>query len=82
MQGTSSLLWRFNPLLLRLLGMISLSFLFSRSSRGSALDLALPLHVGHLRASVLRSERMGLKEQWIRGSGSLRPGGGRGADAG
>ena len=34
--------------------------------RGSALDLAPPLHVDHLRAFVLRSDRMGLKEQLIR----------------
>ena len=31
------------------------------------MDLALPLHVGCLRASVLRSDRTGLKEQLIRG---------------
>ena len=67
MQGTSSCLWRFNPLLLRLLGEISLSLLCLHSSLGSALDLAPRLHVGHLRASVLRSDRMGLKEQVIRG---------------
>ena len=52
MQGTSSWLWTFNPLLLRLLGEISLSLLCSNSSWGSALDLASPLCVGHLRASV------------------------------
>ena len=56
-----------NPLLLRLLGEISLSLLCSHSSWGSALDLALPLHVGHLRASVPRSDRWGLKERLIRG---------------
>ena len=67
MQGTSGWLWRFNPLLLRLLGEISLSLLCSHSSRGSALDLAPPLHVGCLRASVLPSDRTGLKEQLIRG---------------
>ena len=65
--GTSSWLWRFNPLLLRLLGEISLSLLCSHSSQGSALDLDPPLRVGHLRASVLRSDRMGLKEQLLRG---------------
>ena len=65
MQGTSSWLWRLNPLLLRLLGEISLSLLCSHSSRGSALDLVLPLRVGRLRASVLRSDRTGLKEQLI-----------------
>ena len=75
-------MWRFNPLLLRLLGEISLSLLCSHSSWGSALDLALLLHVGRLRASVFHSDRMGLKEQLIGGSGSLRPGGGRGTDAG
>ena len=67
MQGTSRWLWRFNPLLLRLLEEISLSLLCSHSSWGSVLDLALPLHVGRLRASVLLSDRMGLKEQLIRG---------------
>ena len=41
--GTSSCLWSFNPLLLRLLGEISLSLLCSYSSRGSALDLDPPL---------------------------------------
>ena len=50
--GTSRCLWRFNPLLLRLLGEISLSLLCSHSSWCSALDLASPLHVGRLRASV------------------------------
>ena len=30
------------------------------------MDLALPLHVGHLRESVLCSDRTGLKEQLIR----------------
>ena len=50
-----------------MLGEISLSHLCSHSSRGSALDLALPLHVGRLRVSVLRSDRMGLKEQLLWG---------------
>ena len=67
MHGTSSWLWRFNPLLLRLLGEISLSLLCSHSSWGSALDLALPLRVGHLRVSILCSDRTGLKWQLIRG---------------
>ena len=31
------------------------------------MDVAPPLHVGRLRASVLRSDRTGLKEQLIRG---------------
>ena len=52
---------------MRLLGEISLSLLCSHSSLGSALDLAPPLRVGHLRASVLCSDRRGLKEQLIRG---------------
>ena len=60
-------MWRFNPLLLRLLGEISLSLLCSHSSRGSALDLSPPVRVGHLRASSSRSDRTGLKEQLIRG---------------
>ena len=83
MQGSSDSLWRFNPLLLRLLGEISLSLLCSHSSQGSALDLDPPLRIGHLRVSVLRPERTGLKEQLIR---ELRltqaKGGGRGTDAG
>ena len=75
MQGTSSGLCRFNPLVLRLLGEISLSLLCSHSSWGSALDLDPPLSVGHLRASVLCPDRMGLKEQLIRGLWLIRAGG-------
>ena len=67
MQGTSSWLWSFNPLLLRLLGEISLSLLSLHSSWGSALDLAPLLCVGRLRASVLHSDRTGLKEQLLWG---------------
>ena len=59
-------MWRFNPLLLKLLGEIPLSLLCSHSSCGSALDLALPLLAGRLRASLLPSDRAGLKEQLIR----------------
>ena len=66
--GTSSCLWSFNPLLLRLLGEISLSLLCSHSSWASALDLDPLLRVGRLRASVLPSHRMGLKEQLLRGA--------------
>ena len=65
--GTSSCLWSFNPLLLRLLGEISLSLLCSYNSQGSALDLDPPLRVGRLRASVLRSYRTVLKEQLLWG---------------
>ena len=65
--GTSSCLWSFNPLFLRLLGKISLSLLCSYSSRDSALDLDPPLHVGRLRASVPRPDRTGLQEQLHRG---------------
>ena len=79
--GTSCL-WSFNPLLLRLLGEIPLSLLCSHSSRGSALDLAPPLRVGRLRASVLCSDRTGLKEQLIRGFWLTRAGGGRGTECG
>ena len=75
-------LWRFNPLLLRLLREISLTLLCSHSSWGSALDLDPPLRVGRLRASVLHLDRTGLKKQLIRVSGSLRPGGGRGTECG
>ena len=60
-------MWRFNPLLLRLHGEISLSLLCSHSSWGPNLDLALPLHVGHPLASVLHPARRGLKEWLIRG---------------
>ena len=65
--GTSSCLWSFNLLLLRLLGEISLSLLCSHSSRCSALDLDPPLCVGPLRASLPCPDRTGLKEQLIRG---------------
>ena len=61
-------MWGFNPLLLRLHGEISLSLLCSHSSRGSALDLALPLHVGRPLASVLHPDRkQPLKDRLIRG---------------
>ena len=49
-----------------MLGEISLSIIFSHSSWGSPLDLAPPLHVGRLRASVPHPDRTGLKEQLIR----------------
>ena len=73
-------LWSFNPMLLRLLGEISLSLLCSHSSRGSALDLAPPLRVGRLRASVLRSDRTGLKEPLLRGLWLTLAGGGSGTE--
>ena len=60
-------MWGFNSLLLRLHGEISLSLLCSYSSWGSALDLALPLHVVHRLASVLRPDRMGFKQWLIKG---------------
>ena len=82
MQGTSRWLWRFNPLLLRLLGEISLSLLCSHSSGGSALDLAPSLRVGRLRASVLRSHRTGLKEQLIQGLWLTQAGGREGDGCG
>ena len=72
---TSSCLWSFNPLLLRLLGEISLSLLCSHSSQGSALDLDPPLRVGHLRASVPHSDRTRLKEQLLRGLWLTQAGG-------
>ena len=62
-------------MLLRLLGEISLSLLCLHSSRGSALDLVLPLRVGHLRPSVLRSDRMGLKKPLILGLWLTQAGG-------
>ena len=39
------------------------------------MDLALPLRVGRLRASVLRSDRTGLKERLIRGLWLTQAGG-------
>ena len=82
--GYIKLVVRFNPLLPRLLGEISLSLLCSHSSRGSALDLDPPLRVGRLRASVLRSHRTGLKEQllpglWLTQAGGRERYGGGGA---
>ena len=68
-------MWRFNPLLLRLLGEISLSLLGSHSSRGSALDLDPPPRVGRLRASVPRPDRTGLKEQLLQGLWLTQAGG-------
>ena len=50
-------MWRFNALLLRLLGEISLSLLCSNSSRGSSLVLDPSVRGGCLRASVLCSDR-------------------------
>ena len=58
-----------------MLGEISLSLLCLHSSGGSALDLALPLHVGRLRACVLFSDRTGLKEQLLRGLWLTQAGG-------
>ena len=80
--GTSVCLWSFNPLLLRLLGEISLSLLCSYSSWGSALDLDLPLRVGHLRASVLPSDGTGLNKQLLRGLWLTQAGGREGYGCG
>ena len=82
MPGTSSCLWSFNPLLLRLLGEISLSLLCLHSSWGSALDLDPPLCVGRLRASVLHSHRTGLKEQLLWGLWLTQAGGREGYGCG
>ena len=60
-------MWRFNPLLLKLLREISLSLICLHSFWGSALDLDPRLHVGCVRASVFRSDRTALKTQLIRG---------------
>ena len=73
--GTWGSSWSFNPLLLRLLGEISLSLLCLHSFRISALDLDRPLRVGHLRASVLRSDRTALKEQLLQGLWLTQAGG-------
>ena len=67
MQCTSSWLWGFNSLFLRLLGEISLSLLCSHSSWGSALGLAPPLRVGHPLASFLHSDKRGFKQRLFRG---------------
>ena len=75
-------MWRFNLLLLRLLREIPLSLLCLHNSGGSALDLDTPLRVGRLRASVLLSDRTGLKEQLIRGLWLPPAGEGKGTDAG
>ena len=80
--GYIKLIVEINPLLLRLLGGISLSLLCSQSSWGSALDLAPPLCVGHLRVSVPCPDRTGLKEQLIRGLWLTQAGGGRGMECG
>ena len=82
MQGASSWLWRFNLLLLRLHEEISLSLLCSHSYWDSALDLALPLHVGRPLAPVLSPDRRGLKERLIRGLWLLRLVGERGMECG
>ena len=66
MQGTSSWLWRFNLLLLRLLGEISFSYFFTQFL-GFSFGFGPASSFGRLRASVLCSDRMGLKEQLIRG---------------
>ena len=80
--GTSSCLWSFNPLLLRLLGEISPSLPCSHSSWGSAVDLDLPLRVGRLRASVPRPDRTGLNEQLLRGLWLTQAGGREGYGCG
>ena len=77
-QGTSSWLWGFNLLLLRLHREISLSLLCSHSSWGSALVLALPLSVGCPQASVPLPDRRGLKQQLIRALLLTQAGMGRG----
>ena len=46
------------------------------------MDLALPLYVGHPLGSVLRSDRMGLKEQLIRGLWLTQAGGREGYGCG
>ena len=75
-------MWRFNPLLLRLLGETSLSLLCLHSSWVSALDLDPPLRVGRLRASVLLSDRTELKEQLTWGLWLAQAGGREGYGCG
>ena len=60
-------MWRINPLLLRLLGEVSLSLLCSHYSWCSVLDFVLSLPVGCLMTSVSLPDRTRLKEQLIRG---------------
>ena len=79
-EGYLNLIVGINLLLLRLLGEISLSLLCLSSFWCSALNLAMSLHVDHLRVSVPHPDRTELKERLIRGSGSLRPVGGRGME--
>ena len=67
MHDTSGWLWRFNLLLLRLQGEISISLLCAHSSWGSAMVLAPPLHVSRPLASVLCPDRWELKKRLIRG---------------
>ena len=62
------------------MGEISLSLLCSYFSQHSALDLDPSLRVGHLRASVLRSDTTGLKEQLLRGLWLTQVGGGSGTE--
>ena len=65
MQGTSSWLWGFNLLLLRLHGDISLSLLCSHNSWGSAFVLVPPLCVGHPQAFILHPDSRSLKQRLI-----------------
>ena len=44
------------------------------------MDLAPPLRVGRLRASVPRPDRMGFKEQLLRGLWLTQAGGGSGTE--
>ena len=74
-QGTSSWLWRFNPLLLRLHREIFLCLLCSHSSWDSTLHLASPLNLGRPLASVLCPDRRVLREWLIRGLWLTQAGG-------
>ena len=67
MQGTSSSLWGFNPLLLRLHREISLSLLCSHSSWGSTLVLAPPFVCRLPSGFCSRPARTGLQQRLIRG---------------
>ena len=67
MQGTSSWLWAFNLLLLKLHREISVSLLCSHSSWCSALASAPPLCVGHPQATVPCPDKRKLKQRLIRG---------------
>ena len=79
--GYIKLLWRFNPLLLRLLGEISLSLLFAQLP-GFSFGFGPASACRSPEGVCSHSDRMRLKEQLLRGLWLTQAGGGRGMDAG